>query len=54
MQAPSLDSTVDVALAGAEIQAQAHWTPNAEPLEVRNGVTHLIVSAGSAALLFLA
>jgi hypothetical protein len=53
MQAPSLDSTVDVTLAGAEIQAQAHWSPGAEPLEVRNGVTHLIVPACSAALLFL-
>jgi len=42
-----------VTLAGAQIQAQAHWSPNAELIEVRNGVTHLIVPAGSAALLFL-
>jgi hypothetical protein len=53
LQAPSLDSTVGVSLAGAEIQAQAHWTPRAELVEVRNGATHLIVPAGSAALLFL-
>ena len=53
LQAPSLDSTVDVRLAGEEIQAHAQWGPHAEILEVRNGVTHLIVPAGSAALLFL-
>jgi hypothetical protein len=53
LQAPSLESTVGVSLAGAEIQAEAHWTPRAEALEVRNGVTHLIVPAASAALLFV-
>jgi hypothetical protein len=53
LQAPSLDSTVGISLAGAEIQAHAQWTPRAEVLEVRNGVTHLIVPAGSAVLLFL-
>jgi hypothetical protein len=53
LQAPRLDSTVGMSLAGAEIQAHAQWTPRAEVLEVRNGVTHLIVPAGSAALLFL-
>ena len=53
LQSPSLDSTVDVTLAGAQIQAEAHWSPSAELIEVRNGVTHLIVPAGSAALLFL-
>jgi hypothetical protein len=53
LQAPSLDSTVGVTLAGAEIEAHAQWSPHAETLEVRNGVTHLIVPAGSAALLFL-
>jgi hypothetical protein len=53
LQAPSLDSTVDVSLASAEIQDHAQWNPHAEVLEVRNGVTHLIVPAGSAALLYL-
>ncbi len=53
MQAPSLDSTAGVSLAGAEIQDHAQWSPHAEVLEVRNGVTHLIVPVGSAALLFL-
>jgi hypothetical protein len=53
LQGPSLDSTTGVTLAGAEIQAQAHWSPSAELVEVRNGVTHLIVPAGSAVLLFL-
>jgi hypothetical protein len=53
LQAPSLDSTNGVSLAGAEIQDHAQWNPHAEVLEVRNGVTHLIVPAGSAALLFL-
>lgn len=53
LQAPSLDSTVGVTLAGAQIQAQAHWSPSAEVIEVRNGVAHLIVPGGSAALLFL-
>jgi hypothetical protein len=54
LQAPTLDSTEGVTLAGAEIQAHAQWNPRvAEPLEVRNGIPHIRVPAASAALLFL-
>lgn len=54
LQAPALDSTEGVTLAGAEIQPGAQWNPRtAEPLEVRNGIPRLQLPASSAALLFL-
>jgi hypothetical protein len=54
MQAPALDSTDGVTLAGAEIQAYAQWSPRAaEPLKISNGTPRIRVPAASAALLFL-
>jgi hypothetical protein len=54
MQAPALDSTEGVTLAGAEIEAHAQWSPRiAEPIEVQHGTPRIHVPAGSAALLFL-
>jgi hypothetical protein len=54
MQAPALDSTEGITLAGAQIQAHAQWSPRtAEPLEVKNGIPRIRVPASSAALMFL-
>jgi hypothetical protein len=54
MQAPALDSTEGVTLAGAEIQAHAKWRPKVvEHVAVRNGIPRLRIPAGSAVLLFL-
>jgi hypothetical protein len=54
MQAPALDSTDRVTLAGAEIGAHAQWTPRiVEPLAADGGIPRIHVSPGSAALLFL-
>jgi hypothetical protein len=54
MQAPALDSTQGVTLAGAQIEAHAQWSPReAETLEVRNGIPRLRVPDASAALVFL-
>lgn len=54
MQAPALNATEDVTLAGAQILAHAHWTPHAEePVAVRNGIAHLRIPSASAALLIL-
>ncbi|MGA2169916.1 MAG: glycosyl hydrolase family 79 C-terminal domain-containing protein [Terracidiphilus sp.] len=54
MQAPALDSTERVTLAGAEIQAHAKWRPKVvEHVAVRNGIPRLRIPAGSAVLLFL-
>jgi hypothetical protein len=53
LQAPALDSTDGVTLAGAEIQ-EGQWSPHAaEPLEVSNGTPRIRVPAASAALLFM-
>jgi len=55
LQAPALDSTEGVTLAGAEIEAHAQWSPKAvEPVATQHGVPRIQVPAGSAALLFLA
>ncbi len=54
MQAPQLDSTEGVTLAGAEILAHGQWSPKAvEPVEVSNGIPRIRIPAASAALLFL-
>jgi hypothetical protein len=54
MQAPSLDSTEGVSLAGAEIAAHAQWSPKTvEPIELQHGAPRIQVPAASAALLFL-
>ncbi len=54
LQAPALDSTEQVTLAGAEIEAHAVWSPRVvEPVEVRTGVARLRIPAASAALLLV-
>jgi hypothetical protein len=54
LQAPALNSTGGVTLAGAEIEAHGLWSPRVtEPLEIGNGVPRIHLSAASAALLFL-
>lgn len=54
LQAPALDSTEGVTLAGAEIQPHAVWSPRVvEPVEVRNGVPRIHIPAASAALIFV-
>jgi len=53
LQAPALDATEGVTLAGAEIQA-GQWSPReAEPVAVSSGVARIRVPASSAALVFL-
>jgi hypothetical protein len=53
MQAPALDSTEGVTLAGAEIREGA-WSPRiVEPVAVKNGVAQIRIPAGSAALVHL-
>jgi hypothetical protein len=54
MQAPALDATQDLTLAGAQILPHAQWSPRVEePVAVSNGVAHLHVPSSSAALLIL-
>jgi hypothetical protein len=54
LQAPALDSTGGVTLAGSQIQPHAHWSPKTvESVEIRNGIPRIHVPAASAALLFL-
>jgi len=54
MQAPALDSTEGVTLAGAQIEAHAQWSPKiTEPVAIQHGMPRISVPAGSAALLFL-
>jgi hypothetical protein len=54
MQAPALDSTEGVTLAGAEIEPHAQWSPKiVEPIATQHGIPRIKVPAGSAALLFL-
>jgi hypothetical protein len=54
MQAPRVDSTEGVSLAGAEIGAEAHWTAKAqEVVQAMSGACRVNVPAGSAALLKL-
>ena len=54
MQAPALDATHDVILAGAQILPHAQWSPREqEPVAISDGVAHLRVPSCSAALLIL-
>ena len=53
LQAPSLDSTQNVTLAGTQIEPTVQWNPRVESIETRNGVLSVRVPASSAALLFL-
>jgi hypothetical protein len=54
LQAPALDSTENVTLAGAEIGPQAVWSPRViEPVAVKNGVPHIRIPAASAALILV-
>ena len=53
LQAPALDATEGVTLAGAEIRA-GEWKPRvAESVAVKNGVARIRIPAGSAALVFV-
>jgi hypothetical protein len=53
LQAPALDSTEGVTLAGAEIR-EGQWSPRvAEPIAVSGGVLRIRVPAASAALVFV-
>ncbi len=53
LQAPALDSTEGVTLAGAEIRA-GQWSPRVvEPVAVRNGVARTRIPASSAALVMV-
>jgi len=55
LEAPALDSTEDVTLAGARILPHGEWNHRvAEPVEVRDGMARIRLRAASAALLFLA
>ncbi len=54
MEAPALNATQHVKLAGAHILRHAQWSPRVqERVEVRKGVAHLRVPNASAALLIL-
>ena len=54
MQAPALDSTEGVTLAGAQIEAHAQWSPKiAEPIATQHGTPRIHVPAACAALVFL-
>ena len=54
LQAPALDSTEGVTLAGAEIAAHAVWSPRVvEPVPVKGGIPRIRIPAASAALLFV-
>jgi hypothetical protein len=54
LEAPALDSTEGVALAGAQIEAHAQWSPKKiEQLLVKGKSAHIHVPAASAALVFL-
>jgi hypothetical protein len=53
LQAPALDATEGVTLAGAEIRAGT-WSPKeTEPVEVRKGVVRIRIPASSAAIVFV-
>jgi hypothetical protein len=54
LQAPALDATQGVTLAGAEVTSSGDWSPrNSEQVPVRGGVARLRIPAASAALIFL-
>jgi Glycosyl hydrolase family 79 C-terminal beta domain len=50
---PRLDATEGVTLAGAEIAADAKWSPRAEIVDVNEGAVRVQVPAASAALLMI-
>ncbi len=53
LQAPALDATKGVTLAGAEIR-EGQWRPRrVEPVAVESGVARIRISASSAALVFM-
>ncbi len=53
LQAPAVDSTEGVTLAGAEIRA-GEWSPReSEPVAVRDGAARIRIPASSAALVFV-
>ena len=53
LEAPALDSTEGVTLAGAEIEA-GEWSPKKiEPVAVKNGVPRIRVPASSAVLVLV-
>jgi hypothetical protein len=54
LQAPALEATEGVTLAGAEILEHGAWSPKAvETVAVKDGVARIHIPAGSAALVFL-
>jgi hypothetical protein len=54
LQAPALDSTHNITLAGAAVQAHALWAPRSvETIAVQDGAVRLRVPAASAVLLFV-
>jgi hypothetical protein len=54
LEAPALDSTDAVKLAGAEIGEHAAWSPRiVETIKVSHGIARIRVPAASAALVFL-
>ena len=53
LQAPTLDATQEVTLAGSQILPHAAWQPIAEPIPIKNGALGIHIPAASAALLFL-
>jgi hypothetical protein len=54
LQAPSLDATEGVTLAGAAITTGGEWSPTVEePVNAIDGVARFLIPAASAALIFL-
>jgi hypothetical protein len=54
LQAPALDATEGVTLAGAEVDSQAHWSPRAtERIEANGASAHIHVPAASGVLVVL-
>jgi hypothetical protein len=54
LEAPALDATDGISLAGAAILAHGQWQPKApEPVAITDDVPRIRVRAGSAALVFL-
>jgi len=54
LEAPSITSTNEVSLAGAEVSTDGNWTPKQpQKVPVKNGAVELIVSHASAVLLRL-
>ncbi len=53
LEAPRLDTTEDVTLAGAEIRDRAQWTPREERVAVGDEIARIRVPEASAVLVFL-